>query len=438
MTRTLLSATRAQNHQSAPKSSFEPRSSSIPNGGVGPLLCQPNRASSSAGGAAEVSPRRKAWVTTGAPAPPFAWPETLGLNPERRRAQLNPEVRRPHPRKPFIYATRPRSPRPAHRGGRLIANPRLKFGLSGKDSSQLQIPNRERIAIFHRALPFASSFEPQVSRLSNLEPAMPNLQLLIANLGLEFRVSPICISELKFSNRKFSSISRSLRRASSFHPTASRDFSHGREGFIPSVKAVKAIPVPLALPHPRRPFASTSRGSRTGRSFSSIPQPQASSTQNLIDTPRLEFPASLTTSAISNFLIETKTPFSNPLAKRTQQKRTQELIFAPDCRTREFEESNAANDPVLNAHSPFARQLLCAGSQSARAATLARLEIVAAVPACCVIRVREPLHTSCNPARMAIAAIVALSSRAGTRREKRQPINTPGTPPASSCHSTPL
>jgi hypothetical protein len=42
--------------------------------------------------------------------------------------------------------------------------------------------------------------------------------LLIANLELEFRVSPIRISELKFSNRKFLPISSSLFRAADLKP----------------------------------------------------------------------------------------------------------------------------------------------------------------------------------------------------------------------------
>ena len=51
---------------------------------------------------------------------------------------------------------------------------------------------------------------------------------------------------------------------------------------------------------------------------------------------------------------------------------------------------------------------------------------------------REPLQTSCNPAKIAIPAITNFSFRAGTRFANRQPINTPGTPPARICSSTPL
>ena len=63
-----------------------------------------------------------------------------------------------------------------------------------------------------------------------------SLQNLIANLELEFRVSPIRINELKFSNRKFSAILTKVR------------------GFIPSVNAFKLMSVPLALSHPRKPL----------------------------------------------------------------------------------------------------------------------------------------------------------------------------------------
>jgi hypothetical protein len=63
-----------------------------------------------------------------------------------------------------------------------------------------------------------------------------SLQNLIANLELEFRVSPIRINELKFSNRKFSAILTKVR------------------GFIPSVNAFKVMSVPLALSHPRKPL----------------------------------------------------------------------------------------------------------------------------------------------------------------------------------------
>ena len=58
----------------------------------------------------------------------------------------------------------------------LIANPRLKFSLSHRKISALEISNRERMAIFRRAFSLFSGFEP---------PA-PSIQNLIANPELEF------------------------------------------------------------------------------------------------------------------------------------------------------------------------------------------------------------------------------------------------------------
>ena len=48
---------------------------------------------------------------------------------------------------------------------------------------------------------------------SSLQPVVPRLQNLIANLELEFRVTPIRINKLQFSNRKFFAISSALNRA---------------------------------------------------------------------------------------------------------------------------------------------------------------------------------------------------------------------------------
>jgi len=62
-----------------------------------------------------------------------------------------------HPRKPLLPRSADREPQATEF---LIANTRLKSELSGKDSSRLQISNRERIAIFHRVFLAFSSFEP--------------------------------------------------------------------------------------------------------------------------------------------------------------------------------------------------------------------------------------------------------------------------------------
>ena len=45
---------------------------------------------------------------------------------------------------------------------------------------------------------------------ASLQPLIPRLQNLIANLELEFRVNPIRINDLEFSNRKFFAISSFL------------------------------------------------------------------------------------------------------------------------------------------------------------------------------------------------------------------------------------
>ena len=95
-------------------------------------------------------------------------------------------------------------------------------------------------------------------------PPSSKSRLLIANLELEFHVSPLRITDLKFSNRKFFTVSRVA-----FQPHATQ------------------------LP--------------TSTVSSSSIQPLASSFQNLIGTPRLEFRPNTTNHVSSKFLIETKT-----------------------------------------------------------------------------------------------------------------------------------
>ena|ERR1700720_1785747 len=84
----------------------------------------------------------------------------------------------------------------ARHGERLIENPRLRSKLSCKDSSWLQISNRERMAIFRRAFSLFSSFKPQASSLQNL----------IANLELEFLLTHSKQRSGTDSNRKFFAI----------------------------------------------------------------------------------------------------------------------------------------------------------------------------------------------------------------------------------------
>jgi hypothetical protein len=86
---------------------------------------------------------------------------------------------------------------------RLIENARLTSNLNGNDSSQLRISNRERMAISRRT----------VSRLSSCEPQAPSIESLIANLELEFHLTGCKTNHMQFSNRKFSTLFRSPRRA---------------------------------------------------------------------------------------------------------------------------------------------------------------------------------------------------------------------------------
>src|SRR5579864_6948767 len=62
----------------------------------------------------------------------------------------------------------------------LIENARLTSKLNGNPSSQLQISNRERMAISSQRLSLFSSFEPQA----------PSLQILIETPRLRFPVTP--------------------------------------------------------------------------------------------------------------------------------------------------------------------------------------------------------------------------------------------------------
>ena len=126
-----------------------------------------------------------------------------------------------------------------------------------------------------------SSF--QNSWPSTRQVLSPALSVLIANLELEFHVSPLRITDLKFSNRKFFTI---------FCPGTRRVSHESRR----------------APPNRHEPLLPrvTRRGPRAAGISSSI-QPLVSSFQNLIETPRLEFRPTTTNHVSSKFLIETKT-----------------------------------------------------------------------------------------------------------------------------------
>ena len=141
----------------------------------------------------------------------------------------------------------------------LIANPRLKFSLSHRKISTLEISNREPMTIFRRAFSLFSGFEPQASSLQNL----------IANPELEFLLTHSKQRSGIVSNRKFSPLLHSPWRTTIF---------------------------------------------RTG--FSSTLQPRASSLQNLIETARLEFPVTpMKQKAVQN-LIETIRPLFRSVFRR--------------------------------------------------------------------------------------------------------------------------
>ena len=151
----------------------------------------------------------------------------------------------------------------ARHGERSIENPRLRSKLSCKDSSWLQISNREPMAIFRRAFSLFSGFEPQASSLQNL----------IANLELELHLTGCKTNHMQFSNRKFSAI---------FH-------------CIP--------PVPLSnLLVTRHSLAQNRLGACEGSLITAL----------LIETPRLKIRISRPISTTSNFLIETKCGFCIP------------------------------------------------------------------------------------------------------------------------------
>jgi hypothetical protein len=60
----------------------------------------------------------------------------------------------------------------------------------------------------------AARTNPFAAVPSSLPPLIPRLQNLIANLELEFCITPVRITNLQFSNRKFFAISSFLNRKS--------------------------------------------------------------------------------------------------------------------------------------------------------------------------------------------------------------------------------
>ena len=86
----------------------------------------------------------------------------------------------------------------------LIVTPRLESAANTTKQTLPAISNRHKPPLLHLDAACISRFAV-VS--SSLQPLLPRLQNLIANLELEFRVNPIRITKLQFSNRKFLAIS---------------------------------------------------------------------------------------------------------------------------------------------------------------------------------------------------------------------------------------
>jgi hypothetical protein len=82
-----------------------------------------------------------------------------------------------------------------------IANTRLKSELSGKDSSRLQISNRERMAIFHRAFLAFSSFKPPAPPEALAAVACPSRRAANRYTGIRYRNNAYRFSHFQFHNR---------------------------------------------------------------------------------------------------------------------------------------------------------------------------------------------------------------------------------------------
>jgi hypothetical protein len=83
----------------------------------------------------------------------------------------------------------------------LIANTRLTSELSGKDSSRLQISNRERMAICHRAFLAFSSFEPPAPPEALAAVACPSWRAANRYTGIRNRNNAYRFSHFQFHNR---------------------------------------------------------------------------------------------------------------------------------------------------------------------------------------------------------------------------------------------
>jgi len=103
-----------------------------------------------------------------------------------------------HPRKALLPRSADREPQATVI---LIANTRLKSELSGKDSSRLQISNRERMAIFHRAFLAFSSFEPPAPPEALAAVACSSWRAANRYTGIRNRNNAYRFSHFQFHNR---------------------------------------------------------------------------------------------------------------------------------------------------------------------------------------------------------------------------------------------
>ena len=129
----------------------------------------------------------------------------------------------------------------------LIETPRLEIAVSGRKTSKMQNPNRDKMGVFyppqrlnglqwhrparrggHSCLPrgtkgLCASAAPGIPRLPHTAASL-SLKILIANLELEFGLTHTKLSPLRISNRKYFAVFHSHllhRREKSGRPTTS-------------------------------------------------------------------------------------------------------------------------------------------------------------------------------------------------------------------------
>ena len=132
--------------------------------------------------------------------------------------------------------------------------------------------------------------------------------LLIANLELEFRISPIRISKLKFSNRKFLTISSSLFRAAHLKPQVMEFLiENARLRFGLTHTKISSLQIS------NRERIAISQPAQSPTSLSLVVTRHLPlTTAVLIVTPRLEFPVITTKQKLNRISNRYKTRFLQP------------------------------------------------------------------------------------------------------------------------------